>query len=134
VDEQALLEAIEAGTVAGAALDVFPKEPPPPSPLFQRDEVILTPHLGASTVEAQASVAVEVAENTIAYLTTGVARMRSTCERGPRSAPPVGSYLELSERLGLFAAQIADGPVTSVQILCGASPRRREPSCLPRLS
>jgi D-3-phosphoglycerate dehydrogenase len=72
VDEGALLRAIEAGIVRGAALDVFETEPAPPQhPLFARDELIATPHLGASTFEAQVNVAVEAAEQMIAFATSG---------------------------------------------------------------
>ena len=68
VDEKALYEALTAGEIAGAALDVFENEPPGVCPLFEIDRVICTPHLGASTVEAQTNVAVMVAEQIIAYL------------------------------------------------------------------
>jgi D-3-phosphoglycerate dehydrogenase / 2-oxoglutarate reductase len=75
VDEDALLRAIEAGVVRGAALDVFAVEPVAPDhPLLRRDEVIATPHLGASTAEAQVNVAIDAAEQMIAFATTG-ARM-----------------------------------------------------------
>ena len=75
VDETALLEAIEAKKVAGAALDVFEQEPPPKDhPLLQCEEVIFTPHLGASTEKAQLNVAIAVAEQVRDYLTTGVVR------------------------------------------------------------
>jgi D-3-phosphoglycerate dehydrogenase len=119
VDEAALVEAIDQGRVAGAALDVFEVEPPPRSPLHEREEVVLTPHLGASTVEAQANVAVEVAENVIAYLTTGVAPNALNL---PAVAPDVlrrlGPYLDLAARLGMFLAQVTGGPVESAEVLC----------------
>lgn len=119
VDEDALLEALEAGRVAGAALDVFEREPPPPHPLYEREEVILTPHLGASTVEAQASVAVEVADNVIAYLKTGAS---PDAINVPHVAPEVlrrlGPFLDLAERLGAFAGQISREPMEAVEILC----------------
>lgn len=119
VDHEALLEAIEAGRVGGAALDVFEIEPPPPHPLYDRDEVILTPHLGASTVEAQAGVAVEVAENIIAYLNTGVAANALNVPSVSREVlRRLGPFLELAERLGLMAAQVAEGPVNDVRVLC----------------
>ncbi|HEX7530019.1 MAG TPA: phosphoglycerate dehydrogenase, partial [Pyrinomonadaceae bacterium] len=75
VDESALYQAIKSGTIAGAALDVFEQEPPPPDhPLLGLDEVIVTPHLGASTTEAQEGVAVTVAEQMRDYLLTGALR------------------------------------------------------------
>ncbi len=75
VDEDALLRAIESGKVKGAALDVFAVEPAAPDhPLFKREEVIATPHLGASTAEAQVNVAVEAADQMIAFFSTGEIR------------------------------------------------------------
>ena len=74
VDEGALLEALRTGHLAGAALDVFAKEPPDPSPLFEHDNLIALPHLGASTKEAQEKVAVELAEVFVSFLKGGVVR------------------------------------------------------------
>lgn len=74
VNEEALLEALKSGHLAGAALDVFSKEPPDPSPLFEHDNLIAVPHLGASTKEAQEKVAIELAEVFIGYLKGGVVR------------------------------------------------------------
>ena len=72
IDEDALLRAIESGTVRGAALDVFETEPAQQNhPLFAREEIIATPHLGASTFEAQVNVAIEAAEQMIAFATDG---------------------------------------------------------------
>jgi len=118
VDEQALYEAIRAGTIAGAALDVFEQEPPPPDhPLLQRDEVIVTPHLGASTTEAQEGVAFTVAEQMRDYLLTGALR-------GAVNVPALGAkdlnllqpYLVLAESLGRFQSQIVGGAVREVHL------------------
>ena len=74
VNENALLEALKSGQIGGAALDVFVKEPPDPSPLFAEENLIAIPHLGASTKEAQEKVAIELAEVFVGYLKDGVVR------------------------------------------------------------
>ncbi len=74
VDENAVLEALKAGQLGGAALDVFAKEPPEPSPLFAEENLIAVPHLGASTKEAQEKVAIELAEVFVGFLKDGVVR------------------------------------------------------------
>jgi D-3-phosphoglycerate dehydrogenase len=74
VDEGAVLEALKSGQLGGAALDVFAKEPPEPSPLFEHDNLIATPHLGASTKEAQEKVAIELAEVFVGFLKDGIVR------------------------------------------------------------
>ncbi len=117
VDEEALDQALEQGRVAGAALDVFEQEPPPPKPLYRRDEVVVTPHLGASTVEAQESVAVEVADNVISFLTTGVAPNTLNAPSVPaETLRRLGPHLDLAERLGIFLAQVMEGPVEEVEV------------------
>lgn len=118
VDETALAEAIKAGIVAGAALDVFEKEPPPADhPLLALPEVIATPHLGASTTEAQEGVAFTVAEQMRDYLLTGALR-------GAVNVPALGAkelqsllpYINLADSLGRFQAQLIDGAVAEVKI------------------
>jgi len=74
VNEDAVLEALKSGQLAGAALDVFGKEPPEPSPLFQHENLVASPHLGASTKEAQEKVAIELAEVFVGYLKDGIVR------------------------------------------------------------
>ena len=81
VDEEALAEALRDGRVAGAAFDVFAEEPATASPLFGLPNVVVTPHLGAATTEAQENVALQVAEQMSDYLMTGRSRTRSTCPR-----------------------------------------------------
>ncbi|MGH6944582.1 MAG: phosphoglycerate dehydrogenase [Geminicoccaceae bacterium] len=109
VDERALYDAIRAGHVAGAALDVFAEEPARSSPLFELEEVVVTPHLGASTAEAQEKVAVQIAEQMADYLITGAVvnalnMAPVTAEEAPRLKP----YMMLAQQLGSFAGQLTE--------------------------
>jgi len=117
VDEQALAEAIRSGHVAGAALDVFAKEPPKNSPLMSLPQAVLTPHIAGSTAEAQEIVGVRIAEQVRDYLKHSVIQnavnVPSISVEEYRGLRP---YLELAERLGLFLAQIAAGGPTGVRI------------------
>lgn len=111
IDEAALVRAIENGTVAGAALDVFQKEPPPPDhPLLKLEAVYPTPHIGGSTEEAQEIVGVRIAEQVAEYLRNGVAlnavNIPAMTAEQYRAVSP---YATLAERLGTVAAHIADG-------------------------
>jgi D-3-phosphoglycerate dehydrogenase len=115
VNEKDLVDALKSGKVGGAALDVFENEPPTKSPLFEFDNVICSPHLGASTVEAQTNVAVAVAEQVIKYLrrgtiTNAVNVPSVTGELLTRLQP----YLTLAERMGCLQAQLAEGPIKEV--------------------
>lgn len=118
IDEAALCEAIKSGIVAGAALDVFEQEPPSPdNPLLALDEVIATPHLGASTTEAQEGVAFTVAEQMRDYLLTGALRGAVNVPAlGAKELQTLQPYLELAESLGRFQAQLVDGAVREVKI------------------
>src|SRR5215213_5432564 len=117
VDEQALHDLIKAGHVAGAALDVFATEPARESPLFGLDEVIVTPHLGASTSEAQENVALQVAEQISDYLTTGaVVNALNMPSVTAEEAPRLGPYMRLAEQLGLFAGQLTETGLKGVTI------------------
>lgn len=117
VDEKALYEAIIEGKVSGAALDVFEKEPPKDNPLLKLDNVICTPHLGASTAEAQENVAVNIAKQVIDYLLRGIIR---NAVNVPSVSAEVMSqlspYLVLAERLGSFHTQMAKGGIQKVSI------------------
>ena len=118
VDEEALRKALDSGHVAGAALDVFTTEPATTNPLFGHPHVVCTPHLGASTTEAQEKVALQVAEQMSDYLTRGaisnaVNFPSITAEEAPRLRP----FIELAEKLGLFAGQIACAGVDKISIV-----------------
>lgn len=113
IDEAALVEAIRSGQVAGAALDVFESEPPTGSPLLGLDEVVLTPHLGASTEEAQEKVAARIAEQIAAYLRDGIVMNAVNVEGvDPRLAPALQPYRDLCERLGRLLSALGQGPYT----------------------
>ncbi len=117
VDEADLNQALRSGKVAGAALDVFENEPPGVCPLFEVDRVICTPHLGASTLEAQTNVAVQVAEQIIAYLKneTIINAVNVPAVSG-ELLEKIGPLLTLSDRMGCLLAQLAAGPVKEVVI------------------
>ena len=117
IDEKDLYDALVSGQVAGAALDVFVEEPTKNAALIALDNVICTPHLGASTDEAQINVAIAVAEQISAYLTTGEIK-------GAVNFPAVSAeiltvirpYLNLAEKLGKFEAQLVSGGIEEVAV------------------
>jgi D-3-phosphoglycerate dehydrogenase len=113
IDEQALADALTAGTIAGAAVDVFAVEPTPAdNPLRAAPNCVLTPHLGASTTEAQETVAVEAAQLVSDYLLKGqVANAVNMPSVDPAELGGLRPYLDLARRLGVFHAQLAAGPV-----------------------
>jgi len=117
VDEAALLAGLESNKVGGAALDVFENEPPTGTALLNHPRVVATPHLGASTEEAQSSVAAEVAQQVVDYLTAG--EVRNAVNMPSLSAEvyaQVKPYLDLAERLGSLAGQLADGPFRRLEV------------------
>lgn len=118
VDERALAEAIKAKIVSGAALDVFEKEPTPAdNPLLTLEEVILTPHLGASTHEAQENVAVAIAGQIADYLTTGTIRNAVNVPSVPAELlAALNPYISLGEKLGSFQGQILKGGIEEVTV------------------
>ncbi|MEW6676144.1 MAG: phosphoglycerate dehydrogenase [Nitrospirota bacterium] len=118
INERDLYDAIRAGKVAGAALDVFEKEPPEnDNLLLSVDNIICTPHLGAATEEAQENVAVAVAEQIVDYLIYGTIRNAVNFPSIPADqVARLQPYINLAEKLGGFAAQIFEGGVTGMTI------------------
>ena len=118
VDEAALLEAIESGKVKGAAMDVFAHEPlPADDPLLQREEVVVTPHVGAATTQAQLNVAIAIAEQIRDYLLDGVVRNAVNLPSiSPEELEKVRPFLVLGERLGRFQGQLARAGIEEVEV------------------
>ncbi|MGF1477576.1 MAG: phosphoglycerate dehydrogenase [Geminicoccaceae bacterium] len=109
IDESALAESLKSGHVAGAALDVFATEPARESPLFEMENVVVTPHLGAATSDAQENVAVQVAEQMSAYLLTGaVVNALNMPAVTAEEAPKLEPYMRLCRQLGSFAGQLTE--------------------------
>ncbi|MFO0587724.1 MAG: phosphoglycerate dehydrogenase [Polyangiaceae bacterium] len=120
-NEAALLKGLESGQIGGVALDVFIEEPPPADlPILKHERVIATPHLGASTKEAQARVALEIAEQVVAYLTTGeIKNAVNTPSVAGEVAKKQKPYLELAEGLGSFLAQVEPKlSPTAIEVEC----------------
>ncbi len=116
-DEDALVEGLKSGRLAGVALDVYPTEPRTESPLFGMPGVLCTPHLGASTEEAQANVAVEAAELLIDFFTTGAIKQSvNMSPLEPKTLRELRGYLNLAYRLGLLLVQMDHCPPTSCRL------------------
>ncbi len=115
MDEAALYEALKSKKLAGAAVDVFEEEPPTGSPLLTLDNIVVTPHLGASTKEAQEKVSVEMAESVRRFL---VEKKISNAVNAPsvRLDPKVVPFIDISEKLGSFALQLTDRPFNRIEI------------------
>ncbi len=118
IDEQALIKAIKQGRVAGASLDVYEKEPPPADyELFKLDNVITTPHLGASTEEAQINVAIEIAECVRDYLLgRGIRNAANYPQIEPEVYKILAPYINLAQALGNFSSQLVEGRLKAVSI------------------
>lgn len=115
VNEKDLLDGLNSGKVAGAAIDVFEKEPPANNPLVGHEKVVCTPHLGASTKEAQENVAVAVAEQIRDYLVTGTIRNAVNFPSIPADQVNIlRPYIHLAEKMGSFAFQMFEGSIKEV--------------------
>jgi D-3-phosphoglycerate dehydrogenase len=117
IDEEALKAGLDSKHIGGAALDVFAKEPAEASPLFGTPNFISTPHLGASTTEAQVNVAPQLAEQMAAYLMTGgVTNALNMPSLSAEEAPKIKPYMALAERLGSLVGQLAHDNLTKIAI------------------
>jgi D-3-phosphoglycerate dehydrogenase / 2-oxoglutarate reductase len=122
VDEAALAEALKSGHVAGAAFDVFEVEPATESPLFNLPNVVVTPHLGASTTEAQENVALQVAEQMSDFLLTGAVQNALNMPNvTAEEAAVMGPWIKLASHLGAFIGQMTEEPIKAINILYDGS-------------
>ncbi|MDD3933896.1 MAG: phosphoglycerate dehydrogenase, partial [Methanoculleus sp.] len=120
IDEKALADGIVSGKIAGAALDVFETEPPTKSPILDLDHVIVTPHLGASTVEAQKNVAVSVANQCLSVLEGGSAKYVVNAPMVPAEQQAlVEPYAALAQKMGRLLIQLIEGRLESIEITYG---------------
>jgi D-3-phosphoglycerate dehydrogenase len=118
VDEAALAEMIKSGHVAGAAFDVFKEEPATENPLFNLPNVVVTPHLGAATTEAQENVAIQVAEQMSDYLLTGaVSNALNMPSVTAEEARIMGPWLKLADHLGSFVGQLTEESIDEIEIV-----------------
>lgn len=116
-DEAALVEGLKSGHLGGVALDVYDSEPCTDSPLFNMDNVLCTPHLGASTEEAQIGVAVEAVELCINYLSTGEIRSAvNTISLDPQTLKALRAYADVAHRLGLLLGQWHNGAIQKCEL------------------
>lgn len=118
IDEEALYEALKSGKVAGCALDVFEKEPPLESPLLDLPNLIATPHLGASTQEAQVSVAVDVAKDVIRALKGEMVKNPvNMVHIRPEEYSEIRPFVDLAEKMGSFYTQLRNGRISEVEMI-----------------
>ena len=128
VDELALCEALDSGRLAGAALDVLEHEPPPRDhPLLARHDVVLSPHLGASSDEAQRQVAVDIARQIAEFLSEGVAHNAVNAPAASKATlRELAPYILLAERMGSFLAQRASAPLRTIELTLSGEIARGE--------
>ena len=130
VDEAAVAEALREDRLGGAGIDVFEAEPPAGSPLLDAPNTLLTPHLGASTAEAQVAVAEEVADQVIDVLAGRSARYAVNAPLlTPETAEAIGPYLPLAEVLGKFFAQFARTGVRTLTLEIAGEPAQHDADC-----
>ncbi len=128
-DMDAIVKGIESGKLGGVGLDVFPEEPYTESPLFGKPNVVCTPHLGASTMEAQMNVALEAVRLLVDFLQNGVVRQAvNFSSLDPKTLSELRGPLDLSYRLGMLAQQVAPGPVSSIKIKYRGDLSKRNPA------
>jgi D-3-phosphoglycerate dehydrogenase len=119
VDADALCRALQSGRLAGAALDVFAREPPPDSPLLHCDRVVLTPHLAGSTAEAQRDTALDVVQGVLDVLAGRIPRYPVNAPAlPPEELQQLGPHLDLARRLGTFYAQVAGNHLQALEVAC----------------
>ncbi|MDY0088714.1 MAG: phosphoglycerate dehydrogenase, partial [Coriobacteriia bacterium] len=126
VDEEAVAAALKDGSLAGAAFDVFAEEPPANSPLLSAPHCVLSPHLGASTVEAQTNVSVDIADQVIAVLQGRISKYAVNL---PHGSPEVLPYIHMGATVGSFASQLMAGQIRQVRIHYGGE--LQELACEP---
>jgi D-3-phosphoglycerate dehydrogenase len=128
VNEDALAEALAQNKIAGAALDVFVSEPPTGSKLLSLPNIVLTPHLGASTNEAQEEVGSEIAEQVIAYLKDSV--LKNALNLPAKLDPELVRFMPLAEKLGTFTSQIGKSSAGKIEIMCAGELAKKDMSII----
>ena len=131
VDEEALAEQLKSGHIAGVAFDVFKEEPATENPLFNLPNVVVTPHLGAATTEAQENVALQVAEQMSDYLLTGaVSNALNMPSVTAEEAAVMGPWVKLAEHLGAFVGQLTEEAIEEITLTYNGAPKDMNVSAL----